>query len=605
MMFRLVTILLLSLFALVAHGFTPDLARIDPRGAPRGTELEIHLHGNRLQDPAEIHFHKPGIEVLKLESKSPKEVVARIKIAPDAELGEHPLRLRTKSGVTFLRTLWIGQFPTVLEKEPNNDFDAPQRVELNTTIQGVAKSEDQDVYSVILKKGQALSVEVEAMRLGRLFFDAYVAILDPKRFELVARDDAPLLYTDSFASIVAPKDGEYRIVVREAAYEGSDASRYRLHIGSFPRPTAAFPPGAKPGESIDFKFIGDPSGELTRKITIPADATGRFPVFAERDGLLSPSPNWIEVSPLEHRAEVEPNEGTKAATPAPAIPFAVHGILSKKEDVDWFRFTAKKGQNLDFKIIARSLRSPLDSMIVIHDPKGKGIANNDDQGGPDSFLKWTCPEDGEYSVSVRDKLLRSGPDFYYRLEVTHRAPEIYATLPLADRNQSQVRKVISVPRGNRYATVVNIARSNLACDASFKSESLPAGMTMHVPAIPRALTNFPVVFEANADAPIAGAFTPFTISATGDKAPDVSGALREEIHHIEINNQGPYHSTFSENIAVAVIDEAPFSITLDAPATPIVQRGILKLKVRAQRKEGFDEPIRRLRYRRPLKQAMA
>ncbi|MFC7338836.1 pre-peptidase C-terminal domain-containing protein [Haloferula chungangensis] len=590
-MLRLFSILAFALLTVADAGFTPELARILPQGIQRGTEIDINLRGNRLEAPEEILFHKSGIEVLKLEAKDPKHVIARIRISPDAELGEHPLRLRTKGGVTFLRSLWVGQFSTLEEKEPNNSFEAPQKVSLNSTVQGLAKTEDEDVYSVNLKKGEALSVEVEAMRLGRLFFDAYVAILDPKRFELAACDDSPLLYTDASASIIAPEDGEYRIVVREAAYEGNDQSAYRLHIGSFPRPSAAFPPGAKPGETLDFRFIGDPSGELTRSITIPPDASGRFPVFAERGGLFSPSPNWIEVSPLEHLVETEPNEGAKAATPAPAIPFAVHGLISKEKDVDWYRFAAKKGQNLDFNILARGLRSPLDSVIGVHDSKGKGLANNDDQGSPDSILKWTCPADGDYFVSVRDKLMRSGPDFFYRLEATTRAPSISATLPVAERNKSQVRKVISVPRGNRYATVVNIARSNLGCDALFDSGPLPAGMSMHVPEIPRSLTSFPVVFEAQADAAIAGGYVPFTIRSTGDKAPQVSGPLKEEIHHVEVNNQGPYHSTFSEKIAVAIIEEAPFTITLETPPTPIVQRGILKLKVRAHRQDGFDEAI--------------
>ncbi len=36
-----------------------------------------------------------------------------------------------------------------MEKEPNNDFDSPQRVELNTTIQGVAKTEDKDEGALV------------------------------------------------------------------------------------------------------------------------------------------------------------------------------------------------------------------------------------------------------------------------------------------------------------------------------------------------------------------------------------------------------------------------------------------------------------------------
>ncbi len=575
--------------------FTPVLNLIEPRGAQRGTDLDLHLYGERLDDPRQLLFHNPGIEVLSFDAKDSKHLIAHVRIAPDAPLGEHPVRLRTSGGVTFLRTLWIGQFPTIKEavKETGEDdsFDKPQRVELNTTVQGIAKSEDEDFYSVILKKGQSLSVEVEAMRLGRGFFDAYVAILNPQHFELAAYDDAPLLYTDAYAAIVAPEDGEYRVVVREAAYEGSDASEYRLHIGSFPRPAAVFPTGARPGDTLSFQFFGDPAGEITRQITIPPDASGRFPIYAERGGISSPSPNWIQVSPIATANETEPNNSFKEANPTPPIPCALHGILTKDDSADTFRFSAKKGENLVFRILARSLRSPLDSVISIRNSKNKYLVTNDDQGGPDSVLPWPVPEDGEYLIVVTDKLGRGGPNYTYRLEIDRRAPTISATLPVFERNNSQARKMITIPRGNRYATTINITRANLACDVLFQDPALPAGVTMIVPPVPRSLNDFPVVFEAAADAPVEGGYYHFRIRATGDKAPDIAGPLREEIHHIEVNNQGPYHSTFSENIAVAVISESPYSLTLDAPAVPIVRNGVLKLKVRARRAEGYKEPI--------------
>ncbi len=586
--------LVISFWILVSSAnaaFTPVLNLIEPRGAQRGTELDLHLHGERLDDPRQLLFHNPGIEVISFDAKDPKHLVAHVRIAADAPLGEHAVRVRTSGGVSFLRTFWVGQFPTVKETGDDDSFDKPQRVELNSTIQGVAKTEDEDFYSVILKKGQALSVEVEAMRLGRDFFDAYVAILDPKHFELSACDDAPLLYTDAFASIVAPEDGEYRVVVREAAYEGSDASEYRLHIGTFPRPAAVFPSGARPGETLTFQFIGDPAGEITRQITIPPDASGRFPVYAVREGLSSPSPNWIQVSPLTTASETEPNNSFTEANLAPPIPCALHGILGKDDPADTFRFTAKKGETLDFRILARSLRSPLDSVISIRDAKNKLLIANDDQGGPDSILPWPVPEDGEYFIIVTDKLGRSGPNFTYRLEIDRRAPAISATLPVFERNNSQARKMITIPRGNRYATTINITRANLACDVLFQAPALPAGVTMIVPPVPRALNDFPVVFEAAPDAPVEGNYYNFIIRATGDKAPDITGPLREEIHHIEVNNEGPYHSTFSEKIAVAVTNESPFSLTLDTPSVPIVKNGTLKLKVRAQRVEGYKEPI--------------
>ena len=42
-------------------------------------------------------------------------------------------------------------------------------------------------------------------------------------------------------SIVAPEDGTYFVLAREAAYAGNANCLYRLHVGNFPRPTATVP----------------------------------------------------------------------------------------------------------------------------------------------------------------------------------------------------------------------------------------------------------------------------------------------------------------------------------------------------------------------------
>lgn len=606
-------LLWLILVGAATAAFTPDLRHIQPRGAQRGSELVIRLYGERLRQPRELLLQRPGIEVLSLEERVTTEekdgkkkevrdgkvVLARLRIAPDAPLGEHPVRLRTDGGVSYLRNFWIGPFPTLPEKEPNNDFAAPQGVGRNVTVHGLITTEDEDIFAIPLKKGDPLSVEVEAMRLGRVFFDARVAILDPDGFEIASCDDATLLRTDAFVSMIAPKDGLYRISVREAAYQGSDASQYRLHIGNFPRPSTIIPPAARPGETISFRFLGDPVGEITREVSIPADAAGLFPVFAERDGIPSPSPNWIETSPLPYVTETEPNNSPKQATAPLTAPCAVHGAIATPKDTDWFRFEAKKNRNYDIKVLARRLRSPLDATLGLRGPDGKGLEYSDDQDGPDSLIRWKCPADGTYELYLRDKLGRSGPDYVYRLEIHHRAPAISASLPVGRRNDSQARKMICIPRGNLYATPINITRRNLGCAATFEAISLPPGVSMEVPEIPRSLNNFPLLFRAAADAPISGGYHHFRIRSTGEKTPAVDGPLKETIHHIEINNQGPYHSWDSEDIAVAVIEEAPFHIRLDPPAAPIVPRGTVKLGVHIDR-QGYNGKINlRLLWRPP------
>ncbi len=588
-MIRLLLIYLLAGLASL-HAFSPQLNLVEPRGGQRGSEVEIHFHGDRLEGMTEALFYEPGLTLSGIEIKDPKQVAAKLAIAPDAMLGEHSLRLRGPGGLTELRSFWVGQFPTVNEVEPNATFDQAQRVELNTIVQGIAGNEDDDYYICSLKKGQRLSVEVEAMRLGRIFFDAYVAILDPKKFELASCDDTSLLRNDPCASIIAPEDGDYRILVHEAAYEGNDQCQYRLHIGTFPRPTAVFPSGGKPGETVEFTFIGDPTGPIKQSIALPAEAVDKFPIFPIQEGISSPSPHWITISPMESVNPTDAHATLKTATIAPPIPCAMNGILDDASGNAWFRISAKKDQNLVLRVLARSLRSPLDSVLSIHGADRKSIANNDDQGSPDSLINWACPADGDYFIRLRDQLGRHGSDFTYRIEVAEKSPSIAANLPTIERVQTQKWKTFPVPRGNRYAAVVNITRENIACDSIFEAATLPAGVTLHAPTIARSVASFPIVLEAAADAPVASGLYPFSLRSTGD-APPLTGRLIDTIHHVDINNQGPYHSVSLDRIATAVTTEAPFKIDLEAPAVPIVKNGTLSLKLKVIRSEGYQEKI--------------
>ncbi len=586
---RAFSILLLASAVSLAE-FSPVLSLVNPRGGQRGTEVTVSFDGDRLNGIADALFYEPGLTISNIEIKDGKHATAKLTIAADAALGEHSLRLRSPGGLTELRSFWVGQFPSVAEVEPNASFDQAQRIELNRTVEGIAGNEDDDYYVCSLKKGQRLSVEVEAIRLGRVFFDGYVAILDPKKFELASCDDTPLLRNDAFVSIIAPEDGDYRVVVHEAAYEGNDQCQYRLHIGTFPRPKAVFPTGGKPGETVEFTFLGDPAGPFKQSITLPQSVNDRFPIFPQSDGLFAPSPHWITVSALDSIRETAANHDLASATAVPAVPGAMHGVLEDAGKSDWFKISATKNQNLVIRVRARSHRSPLDSVLSVHKADGGQLAQNDDQGAPDSVINWTCPADGDYGIQIRDQLNRTGADFTYRIEVTQKSPAIAASLPTIERVNTQKWKTFSVPRGNRYAAVVNVARENIACDSVFEAGSLPAGVTMHCPPVPKLVTTFPVVFEAAADGPVAAGLHAFSLRSTGD-APALTGLLIDTIHHVDMNNEGAYHSISLDRIATAVTVEAPFKIDIDPPAVPIVKNGTLSLKVRATRSSGYVEKI--------------
>jgi hypothetical protein len=225
--------------AVAAHAASPALTSVLPRGGQRGADVEVTFAGDRLADAQEIFLYNPGLTVKDLKVVDAKQVKATFAIAAGAPLGEHALRVRTATGISELRTFWVGPLPVVAEAEPNNDAAKPQKIALNTTVEGVIKNEDLDYFSIDLKKGQRITAEVEGMRLGGgadgpAAFDPYVAILSGDGKELVAADDSALHLQDPVTSFVAPADGSYVVLVRDSAYAGNDQSHYRVHIGTFP-----------------------------------------------------------------------------------------------------------------------------------------------------------------------------------------------------------------------------------------------------------------------------------------------------------------------------------------------------------------------------------
>src|SRR5690606_15647178 len=144
------------------------------------------------------------------------------------------------------------------------------------------------------------------------------------RFELAAEDDTTLLVQDAAASVIAPEDGKYVIQVRESSYGGNGNSRYCLHIGTFPRPTAVYPAGGKMGEGTEVTFLGDPAGDIVQQVTVPSQSMREFGLFASDAGGIAPSDNPFR--PFEHGnvLETEPNNDFATATPA-ELPLAFNG----------------------------------------------------------------------------------------------------------------------------------------------------------------------------------------------------------------------------------------------------------------------------------------
>jgi hypothetical protein len=573
----------------IAHAATPSLGAIRPVGGQRGTEMEITLSGARLGDAQEITYYQPGITTVSLKKVDDNNVKAKIKIAADCPLGLHDIRLRTATGLSELRSFSVGALKEISEVEPNNDFKAPQAIPMNVTINGIAENEDVDYFVVQAKKGERITAEVEGMRLGITEFDPYVAILNAKRFELGASDDAALMWRDGFTSVVVPEDGKYIIQVRESAYSGNGACLYRVHVGNFPRARALLPAGGKPGESLSVRWIGDPAGEATTTVKLPAAYDRDFGLVRQDDKGISPYPNMFRLSPLGNVIEKEPNDDQGHATPFDA-PMALNGVIEKAGDVDQFVFKATKGQVFDIHCYARRIRSPLDPVMYLGKKGAGAMLGADDAIGPDAYFRFQAPENAEYVIWLVDHLGKGGPDYFYRIEVTPVEPKLLLNTNLEQIPLGTGIMSVAVPKGNRQAILIYGNRADFGGDVNVGIDNVPPGVTVSAPTIVASQVVVPVLFSAKPDAPLAATLAKVSGKPADPKVNAPSEFRQETVLILGQNNVNVWSRTV-DRLAVAVTDECPYTIEIVEPKVPLVRGGSMGLKVRAIRKPGFKAAI--------------
>lgn len=582
----------LASVAVPAMAAYPTFTTTKPNGAQRGTDVSLTVTGTQLQDFEGFIFMSPGFTMKSVDKVTPTSVTTTIAIAPDVPLGNHLMRIRTKTGISHARQFFVGQYPNVEEKEPNDDFNNPQVVGFNQTIEGVVNNEDVDYYRVTAKKGQRIAIEIDGLRLGYTNFDPYIAILDKGRFELGASDDTILHRQDGYVSVKAPEDGDYTIMVRESSYRGSGNSYYRLHIGSFNRPDVVYPAGGKAGSTTKVRFVEKGGDTYEEDVKIPSELDPDFMLLPKAHES-PPSGNPFRIVNFDNVLEAEPNDSIATATVSPGDPIALNGVIEKPGDIDFFKVPLKKGMKLEVQAFAQALGSPLDSVVTLMNAKGGSLSNNDDGGGRrrlDSKFAVTIPADGDYYVRVTDHLERGGPAYVYRIEMAASEPSVKFSSPNYSVNDSHLRQFIAVPRGGYYATVVNVTRNAFSGDMKFEMPKLPSGVKLLTSTLSKDLSNINLLFQAAPDAPLAGAALPITLTPT-DPAQKITGYLNQEFDIVR-NGNVIYYTEIEDKLPVAVVEEVPYSLEIVKPTVPLVANGVMEMKVVAKRKEGFKAAIR-------------
>jgi hypothetical protein len=170
------------------------------------------------------------------------------------------------------------------------------------------------------------------------------------------------------------------------------------------------------------------------------------------------------------------------------LPVTINGRIFPREDVDIWTFQARKNQVITAEVCAARLGSPLDSRLEVRDPQGRRIAEDDDTFGPDSFVRFTAPADGQYQVRIHDINFRGGQAYVYRLTLTCDSAKKRASLPEVHAQKAQAASpdfhlqlssdVLAIDRGGQGKLKVTAERLHgFRQPIRLTVEGLPAGVT--------------------------------------------------------------------------------------------------------------------------------
>ena len=180
----------------------------------------------------------------------------------------------------------------------------------------------------------------------------------------------------------------------------------------------------------------------------------------------------IAVSSLTHllvtdypviEEDVKKKNNTQQTAQKITVPVAICGTCERAEDVDFYQFVGKAGSTLTFNVYAQrvteavhSMQSGsggylMDAIITLYSPQGQVLAQNNNFYGGDPFLAMKLPEDGIYSIQIRDSRYIGNTKYVYCLEISDR-PFAHSVFPLAVQRGKTVKAKLN---GHHLGTTNN------------------------------------------------------------------------------------------------------------------------------------------------------
>jgi hypothetical protein len=642
----------------VAAQTGPQLATVFPPGATPGESVDVTVSGSDFDSASQLLFSDPSAKAEFVgvsvgpdpKTKQPPGMVVgtpatakfKVIVPKEGSAGVLDVRIVTKTGLSNPRAFVVGSVTEVNEKEPNNDTGDAQKVELNTTVNGVISAPtDVDYFSFRAKAGQNVVVYCLTTTVdSKLQADLMVIGSGGK----VLAANHGYRGGDAVLDFLPPADGEYLVRVSQFAYtSGGPDHFYRLTITTGPWCDAMFPPIWSPdipahtilyGRNLQL-FRPKPNPLFPRPDGRPFDADevctdfGYLPLELFSDHPLTPAQAALdggdypvaaanrpfvlgtqrESGPVSFVLDNGDNDTPEKAQPVKP-PCDVAGRIEKKNDRDWYVFEAKKGEVWTLEVFADRIGSPVDAYFILTDEKGKVIVEVDD--GPDSLspnqfytksddparYRFAVPADGKYRVmvSTREAGTQFGVRDQYVLRIARENPDFrFAVMPPA----THFPDAGTLPKNGAVLFNVYVFRfDGFDGPITLTAENLPPGVSCPPQVIGSGQSRGTLVLTADTDAEDWAGFVritgtseklshtarPFTVVWPIPGLPP-NQPLPPNIPMIARMDRGP-------GLALAVRGEAPFRLIAknDEPIR-VKPGGKIEITLKVERKDGFKDQL--------------
>lgn len=597
-------LLALSVETFTARAVEPLAAYIFPAGGQRGTSVPVRVGGCYFHGKAGFEMLGPGVSapawvvetntiwfegpliVQPASQRSedyPRDHAATIRIADDAPLGVRHWRTWTSQGATPAMKFIVGDLPEIIETEVEGE-PLPVAVTPPVTINGrIFPREDVDVWTFPARAGQAFTISLAALSLGSQL-QARLIVQDAAGHPL--QEALATQRTDPMLQFTAPRDGTYGVRIDDVNANGLQSYVYRLTITDRPVVTRTFPLGGQRGQSVKLALAGQalPAREL--EIKLPATGSGAVSVPLVFNGKSATT----TVLELDELPELVYAEGS-----APfAVPAVLNGRILKPGATNVWRFSAKKGETLEFSLASARLGSPLTPVVSVVDDSGKTIVSGEAAPGEltDLTLNFRAPADGEFLARISERFAsRGGADFAYRLRVAPPNPTPDFQLTLANDTLTVIRETAdSEPapgkpkRGGKQQPgklkVNVVTRGGFKGDIDLAVEGLPSQVTVSGTKIAAGRTTADLSFSAEHGAKIGAAHLTVRGTAT----------LNGEVVTRTASLPAPRGEAAIDSVLLALALSTPFKTTSEFLMN-IVPRGSKYRRPYGIERGGYEGPL--------------